>query len=268
MVGARGREEARAAGLLYGAVEEPDATVKPERLRRTEIFNRQSLRVWCGAGLSVLGGLAAGFPLGGLGGAVLIGAVVLMRGRRARFQAAESFEHDYPALLVALASAVRTGLDPLVALTNARELFPPESPVRRELDRVAEEIERGVTEERAIAAFGATSGHPDVPLFRNAFLLARREGSSLGECLHRLAKVTRQRQSFRRKIRSAVAMQKLSALGIAGCAVFIGVFQSVTNPTGLSIALESDIGRAALTGGVVLMVSGLVWMFQLVKARI
>jgi len=226
------------------------------------------MRSWLGATLVAVGGIVGGAPVVSVCGALVVLVLPSIRSRRARFKAAENFERDYPALLVALASAVRTGLDPLVALMNARELFPAESPVRWELERVVEEIERGVPEERAIAAFGATSGHPDVPLFRNAFLLARREGSSLGECLHRLAKVTRQRQSFRRKIRSAVAMQKLSAIGIAGCAVFIGVFQSITNPTGLAIALSSEVGRAALIGGAGLMMAGLVWMFQLVKARI
>lgn len=268
MIGWGAAESARAAELLHGG-DGGGVGRTPPLPRRGGSGHRSGLSLWSiGAVILAGGGVVVGLPLAG----VLAGGLAWIVGRiaaqRAFFRRAEEFERDYPALLVALASSVRTGLDPLLALVSARELFASGSVLRGELDRVAEEIERGVPEDRVIGAFGAESGHPDVQLFRSAFLLARREGSSLGECLHRLAKVTRQRQSFRRKIRSAVAMQKLSAVGIGACAVFIGFFQSVTNPAGLALALEHPIGRSALIGGLGLMLAGLVWMFRLVKARI
>src|SRR5690606_25543464 len=53
----------------------------------------------------------------------------------------ENFERDYPALLTALASSVRTGLDPLTALMRIHELFPERSVIAGELRAVREEIE-------------------------------------------------------------------------------------------------------------------------------
>lgn len=181
---------------------------------------------------------------------------------------AESFEKDYTALLLSLASGVRTGLDPLVALTRSSELFGEDSEVGHEVKLLADRIERGEREEKAVGMFGATIDHPDVRLFRAAFILSRREGSSLAECLQRLAKVTRQRQSFRRRMRAAVAMQKLSAVGIAVCTVVIGIIQVGANPTAMITAWNHPIGSKAIMAGVSLVLLGLVWMLRMTRARI
>jgi Flp pilus assembly protein TadB len=187
--------------------------------------------------------------------------------KRKVFNRAENFERDYPALLVALASSVRTGLDPLVALTQSEQLFSPQSQMGKELHSLRLCIERGDSEEDALASFGRSIAHPDIPLFRTAFILSRRQGASLGECMHRLARVTRQRQSFRRKVRSAVAMQKLSAVGIGGCAIVIGIIQMISNPTSISAAWHDPVGQRLLALGCGLILAGLGWMMNMARAR-
>lgn len=187
---------------------------------------------------------------------------------RASYKRAESFERDYPAFLLALCSSIRTGLDPLTALQNLQKLFPGNGELGRELKILNDAVLSGKNEEQAIAAFGRNIRHPDITLFRTAFLLARRQGSSLGEALHRLAKVTRSRQSFRRKMRGAVAMQRLSAFGILFCALAIGLFQALTSPAALRDAFADPIGKQALAAGIVLMLIGIGWMIRLTRQRI
>jgi tight adherence protein B len=188
--------------------------------------------------------------------------------RRRVFQRAELFERDYPAFLLSLASGVRTGLDPLVALSSASEIFPEDSLIREETERIGRAIDRGDTEEKILADFGAAIDHPDISMFRAGFLLARRQGSSLGECLQRLARVTRQRQSFRRKIRSAVAMQKLSAFGIVLCTLTIGVIQALTNPSAIRGAWAHPVGNKALSAGCFLVLLGFCWMLRITRSRV
>lgn len=115
--------------------------------------------------------------------------------------------------------------------------------------------------------FARSIGHPDIGLLRTALVLSRRQGSSLSACLHRLAKVTRQRQSFRRKVRGAVAMQRLSAFGIAGCTVIVGVIQFTSNPHALRQAWNFPAGRLALSGGLGLVAVGLLWMLHMSRRR-
>lgn len=181
---------------------------------------------------------------------------------------AKAFEKDYAAMLISLASSIRTGVDPLVALMHSKCLFNSESEIYKALHAFCERIDEGYPEEKAIREFASDVRHPDIELFRAAFILARREGSSLALCLHRLASVTRQRQSFRRKVRSAVAMQKLSAWGIAGCAIVISLIQYITNPKAIGLALEHPVGVKILAAGGLLIVIGLLWMLNLAKSRV
>ena len=178
-----------------------------------------------------------------------------------------NFEKDYTALLLSLASSVRTGLDPLVALIKCKDLFSPKSEVAKEIDGLNRNVESGKTEENCLQLFGATIPHADIQLFRTAFILSRKEGASLGMCLERLAKVTRQRQSFRRKVKSAVAMQKMSAFGIGACTVVIGLIQFMANPKGVRDALEHPIGFKLIVLGVGLVLFGIIWMMRMARAK-
>ena len=116
--------------------------------------------------------------------------------------------------------------------------------------------------------FAENVAHPDICLFRTSLLLARKEGASLAPSLQRLNRVTRQRQSFRRKIKAALAMQKLSSIGIAGCAVVIGVIQVLTNAQAFQEALMHPLGQKVLAAGLVLIAGGVLWMMRLSRARV
>ncbi|MBX7144287.1 MAG: type II secretion system F family protein [Oligoflexia bacterium] len=222
------------------------------------------------AAASCLGVMLAGLS-GNVAGLLLGPISVLLEYwslKRASFSRAQEFERDYPALLLALASAVRPGLDPLVALVKCSELFEEKSLIKGELKRLDDLISQGKSEEEVVLAFADSVQHPDIDLFRTAFVLARQEGASLSECLQRLARVTRHRQSFRRRVRGAVAMQKLSAIGIGICAVIIGLIQGMTNPKAFQLALASPVGSRALAVSVALVVFGIAWMFSLTRAKL
>ncbi len=187
---------------------------------------------------------------------------------RDRERSALSFERDYPALLLSLASGVRTGLDPFSALCKTQELFSEGSEMKQQLIGLSLAVERGASEEEAVRGFAADIAHPDLKLFRTAFILARKEGASLAESLQRLARVTRQRQSFRRKVKAAVAMQKLSAIGIGLCTLVIATIQAGTNPAALQTALHDPTGSRVLTAGLLLVLTGLFWMFSLTRSKL
>ena len=197
---------------------------------------------------------------------VLLVQFIRLRGRG--IKRAQVFEKDYTALLLSLAAGVRTGLDPLIALIQSEQLFGNESEVRKELKKLHDEVDAGAAEETAVLNFASSINHPDVQLFRTAFMLARKEGSSLANCLQRLARVTRQRQSFRRKIKSAVALQKLSAIGIAVCTGLIGLIQWTANSKAVMAALAHPIGFKILAGGFTSIGIGLIWMFTMTRSRV
>lgn len=178
------------------------------------------------------------------------------------------FEKDFATFLVTLAASLRCGNEPLSALLNSREMFPESSAVHRSVSIAKEAVDLGKNEAQIIAEFADNIQHPELALFRSAFLLARAEGGSLSISLERLAKVIRIRQSIRRKIMAALAMQKLSAYGI--CSVVIGLllFQISTSKDQLYQTWNHSLGAQMLILGGVLILTGFIWMLLLTRSRI
>lgn len=193
--------------------------------------------------------------------------LIYCESRRRAAARARRFETDYPAFLLGLASSIRTGRDPLAAFMDLERLFEKRSEIRQALERTRERLSNGCREEEAIAEFAKDIDYSDIRLFRTAYILARKSGASLSGALQRLVRVTRQRQSFRRKVRSAIAMQRLSAIGIGFCAVSIGTIQFVTTRHAVQEALRHPVGCRAYMLALVLMVSGLFWMGRLGRLR-
>ncbi len=177
----------------------------------------------------------------------------------------DAFEKDYPALILSLASSVKAGNDPLDAMLRAKDLFDVKGEMHRELRMFSASIEAGRSKEDSIAKFATSIDHPDIQLFRTALILNQHEGASVADCLQRLVRVTRSRQSFRRKIKAALAMQKLSSIGIAFSFIGIGLFQLLSNRRAMLQAWEHPLGNKALMLALLLMGVGFVWMSRLVK---
>lgn len=210
-------------------------------------------------GVAFLGG---GSRVGGVAlllGALAVAITILIRARKNR----NALDRDLPALLTSVASSVRAGIDPLSALIGARDYFPKESVLVREIEKLRRGIAEGRDEEELIEEFLALYGNQDGELFKRCLILSRRHGGSLGEPLHRITRVVRQRQSFRRKTRAALAMHRMSAIGIALCAVAMTALQCAMSPDSLDLAIHHPLGSKLLIGGVITIISGLSWMLTM-----
>lgn len=214
-------------------------------------------------------------------GAALVGSAVMCAGilisiilvrlsmrQRRRRRRSEALERDLTVLLTSLASSVRAGIDPIRALTDARHYFTAGSPWFHELEEFRVGLSRGLDEVEAIERLCSSECNPDVRLLKSCLVLSRRHGSSLAEPLHRIAKVVRQRQSFRRKTRAALAMHRLSACGIGVCALLIGAMQVVMNRSGLEVVWHNRMGLGVVISGALCVVAGLVWMFQMGREEV
>ena len=264
-------DRARARRLLYDeTIPSSSASVDNESSRSRPDKAQRSVRA---ALLTASVIVVAAYISTSCAFATIIGGVAVFLGRRAmsarnqRLRSLE-FERDYPPFLLSLSSAIRTGLDPIVALCQSSALFDSSSAINQELISFTRAIEAGQREEIAVQGFARTINQPDIDLFRRAFALARSQGASLSETLQRLARVTRQRQSFRRRVNAALAMQKLSALGIAFASVVILVIQWSANSAATAHAFADPVGFKVICFGVGLIVAGLMWMARLSNVRL
>lgn len=243
------------------------STVRDSSLGRLAVrANVPVARIYRGLGFAValflIGGSLAGFLVGGvLGGLGIAGTLghLHLRARHRR----HGIDRDLPALLTSVASSVRAGLDPLQALLEARDYFPRGSVLVEEIERLKQGIAAGGEECALIEDFLSSYNHPDGELFKRCLILSRRHGSSLAEPLHRVTRVVRQRQSFRRKTTSALAMHRMSAVGIVLCAVFIGAVQVIMNVQAVVAAFHHPMGGKFLGAGVAMICVGVSWMMSM-----
>lgn len=245
------------------SVGEDGATFLPVLVR---YISRRSLHVYCALALMVAGCIAGNFNvLVGVAVLPLAGAAlyVYLRTKEARWQA--SIDRDIPILLTSVASSVRAGIDPIRAMCDAEEYFLAQSPLAGEIKRFKQSLAVGDDEFEALESFFVKEGNRDIELFKRCIILSRRHGSSLAEPIHRVMRVVRQRQSFRRKTKAALAMHRMSAIGIAMCAVVITAMQLVMNYAGVQIALTNPLGLVLLCSGISLIGIGVVWMLMMGK---
>lgn len=228
------------------------------------VLKRKALmiRIILWLSLAIIGLLITGKLLAiGLGLSAL--AIEYLRVRSYIKSRIKGFDQDYCAFLLSIASSVKSGSDPMLSMSQAIHLFPPQSVITQEVILFKLNLEKGLTEEKALKCFAINVANPDIAMFRTAMIIARKEGSALGDCLQRLARVTRQRQSFVRKVRSAVAMQRMASIGIAGCTVAIGLIQYFANPKAIQLAWAHPVGHPVMISGMGLIAVGLIWMRQL-----
>ena len=269
----KGAASARIVEELMASYQRSEEAVTPPHFTVSSSLHRLALRanvptqrivrelgLWCALFIifCYVGGVAVGALVGVLGVAITLGRFH-MRARLRR----QSIDRDLPALLTSVASSVRAGLDPLQALLEAREYFPADSVLVEEIERIKRGIAAGDEECALIEGFLSSFHHPDGELFKRCLLLSRRHGSSLAEPLHRVTRVVRQRQSFRRKTTAALAMHRMSAVGIAVCAVFIGAVQVIMNVQAVVAAFHHPVGGSFLIGGVTMILIGVVWMMSM-----
>ena len=217
--------------------------------KRTFIAVAAGLVVWV-----VLGGHAAAVAWALGGGGVFLSVWLKARSHE------RDIERDLPALLTSVASSVRAGMDPLAAVIGAREYLPKGSIVIKELEKLRHALSEGRDEEMVLEEFLAMYRNQEGELFKRCLILSRRHGGSLAESLHRVTKVARQRQSFRRKTRAALAMHRMSGIGIALCAGAMGALQLTMNPRSVDLAISHSVGGKLLILGATLMALGIIWM--------
>jgi Flp pilus assembly protein TadB len=213
--------------------------------------------VFSSVALALAGPIAAALTL--LLGAVCLYLYVSFRARANRL----AIDRDLPALLTSVASSVRAGMDPLSALIGAREYFPKDTVLVQEIEKIRQGVHDGRDEEELLDGFLSLYESRDGELFKGCLILSRRHGGSLADPLHRITRVVRQRQSFRRKTKAALAMHRMSAIGIALCAVAMGALQFGMNPQSLDVAFHHPMGSRILCGGLLLISTGLGWMLTM-----
>ncbi|MBS0265044.1 MAG: type II secretion system F family protein [Planctomycetes bacterium] len=238
-------------------------------------FDRWFGRLTIGSGISAISGVLLMILCGLLGGGIaffstnhelagILGAVVglalglgiLLIQRRRRLQ---QFDEQLPEVLEVLARAVRAGrsFDQAVDLVAQSTLRPAST----ELAECSRKLKLGLSVEGALKNLASRIPLPDVSMFSAVVSMQRRTGGRLATTLERLAQAARDRQGYRRQVRTATAGARWSSGIILTVAILMGIYLFGWQPAYIQSFLTTQIGQMVLITAVLLQVLGITWIF-------
>lgn len=197
-----------------------------------------------------------GVAMGGL----LIAVVYLVANHRRK-----QFHEHFPSAVEMIARSVAAGESLEQAVRTTAEIV--EEPVASELERMAQDLDLGMTVSRTVKKFAKAHPYIDVKIFSHAVSIHREMGGRLAESLSRLGSVIRMRNDYLRKIESATSLGRFGTIGI----VFIGLiglaYMLVVHPEYIGKLWSSETGRVLAWYAIASELIGLAWVWLTLKKQ-
>jgi tight adherence protein B len=162
-----------------------------------------------------------------------------------------AFEGQLPETLITLAASLKAGHAFNSALASV--VKEGADPTSKELGRVAQEIQLGMTSEAALEAMAQRMNSTNFGFVVMAVNIQRTVGGSLAEILDMVADTVRQRQQFSRKVKALTAQGRMSAYVLLAMPFLMGLAIFALNPAYMSILFTSTAGKVMIAGSLVMM---------------
>jgi len=229
------------------------------RLEQADLPLRAAEVVYIQMGLALLLGVIGRFGLGITGFlelvplAVGLGLPALFVKVMAR-RRLNTFEAQLPETLITLAASLKAGHAFNSALASV--VKEGAEPTAKELARVSQEIQLGMTSEVALEAMAKRMDSTNFGFVVMAVNIQRTVGGSLAEILDMVADTVRQRQQFTRKVKALTAQGRMSAYVLLAMPFLMGLAIFALNPTYMSILFTSSAGKFLIAVSLVMMAIG------------
>ena len=174
-----------------------------------------------------------------------------------------AFTEDYPSVLLATASSIKSGLTPLQSLTKCSLLLPDTSPIKEEISELNKSLEQGRTLEESLNDFGKDHKLEEVQLFRSAMLLANEHGGKFAPALEQLAQFTRDRLTAMRQARANTASMRVTACVLLCIAPFLLLVVSARQDNFWEIFTTHSVANTSATIGGMLIAAGCIWLWKM-----
>lgn len=249
--GAAGRfDESRAGAWLGGRLRPAGIDVSPSRF---------AMRA---AGWGAAAAAAAWLWMGGAAAIVagVVAEAVVAGGVRTRTRSrAQRIDESLPAMLDALAAAMRAGASPSVAFDD---LEPPPS-LAEPLRGMRAAASVGASLREALDVFAGQAGTAQAHMIASAVTLGVESGGDLPRMLDVLAEAARDRTRIAREARVASTQARMSAWVVAALPLVFLFLTGAASREQTQLLLRTPIGWALLGAGGVLEAAGILWMRKL-----
>lgn len=175
-------------------------------------------------------------------------------------------EQQLPDSLDLMGRALRAGHSFPAALKMIGEEMA--DPIGREFAVTHDEINFGVSMQRALTNLGQRVPITDIHFFIVAVLIQRETGGNLTELLTNLSKLIRSRLQLHAKIKVLTAEGRISAWTLGLLPFALAALMNLGNPDFISVLWTDPTGiqLTQLTLGI--MAVGALWLWQLTKVRV
>jgi tight adherence protein B len=197
--------------------------------------------------------------LGGLVGMMIpLGIVSIMRVRRMR-----AIRAELPVVLDMLARSTRAGK----SVDQAIELCATElsGPLAAEFRQCARQLEMGRSFEGVLTSLAARVRIVEMQLLATTLIVQRGSGGSLSETLERMSGVVRDRMMAYRQMMAATGAGRVSTMMVATIGPLAYLFLMLVHRAHLQVMFDDYLGRMMLLLALLLEISGLAWIFKLLR---
>lgn len=170
------------------------------------------------------------------------------------------FDEQLPDCLVILANGLRAGLSFIQSLSVA--FSEMDNPLKGEFERVLQDISIGRSLDAALTDMSNRTNNENLRIFATAVITQRQVGGNLSEILDLISQTVRSKLAMRRKIKTLMAQNKMSAMIIGALPVFLTVVIYFVSPGYLEPLYTDPLGKIAIGIAVGLIAIG---MFVLSK---
>ena len=198
--------------------------------------------------------------------AVIMGALPIAYVFNARAKRMVRVEQQLPDALDLIGRALRAGH----AFPTAVKMVSDElsDPIGGEFRTLFDEVNYGVSMHTALLNLAARIPVTDLRYFVIAVLIQRETGGNLAELLDNIAAIIRARLKLFGQIRILSAEGRLSAWILTLLPIGVALVMNLVNPGYISVLWKDPMGVRLITGGVLLMIFGIFWMWRIVKIHV
>jgi tight adherence protein B len=175
-------------------------------------------------------------------------------------------EMQMPNALDIMARAMQSGHALVSALLIAANETP--QPLGRELQRVFDEINFGMTVQQALSELAHRVASEDVRYFVVAVLIQVETGGNLSEILGSISKLIRERQKLFGDVRVLSAEGRISAVILSIIPFGLAGVLTMVNPEFMSRLWTDPAGQQLVFIALILWVLGIFWMSRLVRIQV
>ncbi len=216
----------------------------------------------------VTGGILGFFqddPLLGVGGAMIGILVPLLYIAYQRTRRMNQFREELPTVLDMIARTTRAGK----SVDQAIELVASEvtGPLGMEFRQCSRQLEMGLSFDRAVRSLAARVRLIEMQILATTLVVQRGAGGNLSETLDRMTAVVRDRMVAYRQMLAATGAGRVSTMIVASIGPFAFLFLLLVHRPHLQLMFDEPLGRLLLLLAMLLEITGLFWVFTLLRSE-